>query len=461
MPMQVADLLGLNELSLANMPIARTPAQMLRLVQQANTQVSLMGSRHSQGGHTVVANGTAIITEPMNEVLLKRDAKTGHIQSVSVEAGTTWNVLHAHLAPLGYAPLVQQSSPHFTVGGSISVNCHGRDPRLGPLSSCIETLEVYLPSADEVKKLRPTDDLFKAVVGGYGSAAVILRATLKVTSNDLLEQKSQALSLKRYAAEIERRQACDDWPDLHYAWLNFSQADLYQDVLMVDCVRVQDCAPVKEPTLGQDAWLNIELMRWLWDQHRQKTLDRNALWQTVVAWFKSENGKQQSRTAWLRQAISFTAHRSERAADMLQEYFVPLDRLESFVNGLREILYQHEVNLLSSTVRVVQADTDDTGCYPLSYLCYAPAPRACIALDFEAPLSKRIPTRGRVPAPSNHEWVDRAIDLAYLHGGSYYLPYYGFASQEQFERLYPYHQKQRAACDSKLSNRFVQTYLAD
>jgi decaprenylphospho-beta-D-ribofuranose 2-oxidase len=421
--------------------------------------VALTGSRHSQGGHTVFPNAMAVLTEPMNRVL---DVDPEQL-TVTAQAGTTWNVLHAHLAPLGLAPWVQQSSPHFTLGGSISVNCHGRDPGQGPLANNIVSLDVLAPSpaGPQLQTVKPGDALFKAVVGGYGSAAVIVNATLKLTTNTLLRQRAVEMSLPAYAQEMADRQASGQWPALHFAWLNFSAKALFTSVLKVDCEPVEGHAGTE---LTEDGWLEIELMRWLWEQHSQNGGSgpyRNKVWNTLVTWFKSQNlehkgqGKQLSRIDWLRQSVGFTAHRSETHAGLLQEFFVPIVQLTPFVTALGALLKQHKVNLLSSTVRVVQQENNPC------FLSYAPdQPMASIALDFESPLVSGPTAQTRIPASASFTWVRQAIDLALAHHGRYYLPYYGFATREQFASAYPKADAQKQARNPQLNSLFIDAYLA-
>jgi FAD/FMN-containing dehydrogenase len=458
MTLHIDDLQGLNPVRLASMPIAHSEGGMQTLLRSTQEPVALTGSRHSQGGHTVYPNAMAILTEPMNRVLhIDREQRT-----VTAQAGTTWSVLHAHLAPLGLAPLVQQSSPHFTLGGSISVNCHGRDPGQGPLANNIVSLDVLVPSpaGPKPQTVTPGDALFKAVVGGYGSAAVIVNATLKATANTMLRQRSVEMGLQAYAQEMADRQSLGQWPALHFAWLNFSAKALFTSVLKVDCEPVEGQVGT---VLTEDGWLEIELMRWLWEQHSQNGGAgnyRNKVWNTLVTWFKSQNhenngqGKQLSRIDWLRQSVGFTAHRSETHAGLLQEYFIPIDRLTPFVTALGALLQKHKVNLLSSTVRVVQQEEQP------SYLSYAPdQAMACIALDFESPLVSGPTAHSRMPALATFRWVRQAIDLALAHQGRYYLPYYGFATREQFRRAYRHAEAQRQARNPQLNNLFIDVYL--
>lgn len=42
-----------------------------------------------------------------------------------------------------------------------------------------------------------------------------------------------------------------------------------------------------------------------------------------------------------------------RDTDILQEYFIPYDRMPQFVDGLRDVVQRNKANLLNVTIRTV------------------------------------------------------------------------------------------------------------
>jgi decaprenylphospho-beta-D-ribofuranose 2-oxidase len=200
---KVKDLIGLNETMIDAMPIMDTPHRAVAQI-SALSKLSIAGSRHSQGGHTMLANAPMLLTECMNVVTYN-----AHNQTVTAQAGATWNNIHHALHPHARSVLVQQSSAHFTVGGSLSVNCHGRDPSQGPLSSTVESVTVLLEDGT-TQITRPGEDLFKAVVGGYSSCGMILEATFKTCENRTLKRSASQMSIDDYVAKISELQAKHD-----------------------------------------------------------------------------------------------------------------------------------------------------------------------------------------------------------------------------------------------------------
>jgi FAD/FMN-containing dehydrogenase len=95
--------------------------------------VSIAGKKHSQGGQTSITGGIVLDMTAFNHILhLDQNTKV-----ITVESGVTWGQIQDYVNPYGLAVEVQQSSNIFTVGGSLGVNAHGRDPRFGPV---IETV---------------------------------------------------------------------------------------------------------------------------------------------------------------------------------------------------------------------------------------------------------------------------------------------------------------------------------
>ena len=166
---KVEDLIGFNLCEVDDMPLAESCQQVEGYLHDSSAVMSIAGMRHCQGRQAAVPDQAVgrkrmLLTETMNRMVgIAPDKKT-----VTVQGGATWSEVHQYVGPHGLAPKVHQSSAHFTVGGSISVNCHGRDPRWGPISNTVVSMKV-LCGTGEVVDTSPTTrpDLFRAVIGGY------------------------------------------------------------------------------------------------------------------------------------------------------------------------------------------------------------------------------------------------------------------------------------------------------
>ncbi len=505
----IQDLIGLNACSIAKAPIVGDESDLVALLRPANQRLSIAGSRHSQGGHTVSTDASMIITEAFNAITYDTFSQT-----VTAEAGASWSNIHHVLNPFGRSIPVQQSSPYFTIGGSISVNCHGRDPSKRPLSDYIQSLDVMNPQGVLLPGITRADALFKAVVGGYGNCGVIVRATLITCANDLLKRQYRYFkTVEEYVNELDRRDNAPTMhpqPQLHHAMLNFSaptgpiekvldktaalvnagvggvigaigglfgadpaptepaapKADFLIDLFCVDYYAVpvgELPEPMPVPTLEGASWIKSDALNVAWQQARTNDTFRGMSWELLKGYFAVPQIDYRNR--WLREDVNFSAHlpADRQTVDMLQEYFIPRDQLALFITPLRALLMKHKVTLLNATLRVVRQETTGT------YLSYCDAgDRMCLAIDFVAKLKRSADDVDGKPSyepDENMQWVKQAIKLALDHGGSYYLPYYPFASVDQFKKAYPAHTQSIAAGSSmhynkKLTNRFVEKYLS-
>src|SRR5690606_30493956 len=121
-------------------------------------------------------------------------------------------------------------------------------------------------------------------------------------------------------------------------------------------------------------------------------------------------------------AMEFMEYSQPGANDQLQEYFVPVDQFDSFVQRLGAIVKDEEMNLLNVTIRYVNEDRE-------SLLSYAREDMLALVCLFHVPLSKR--EQQRMGAG-----IQRIIDEVILHNGTYYLPYIAYPTKEQFQAVY-------------------------
>jgi FAD/FMN-containing dehydrogenase len=165
--------------------------QLRELVRQTASQhgkITIAGSRHSMGGHTLL-NGSLCIDMRCDAFrhispVTVRDS----VPIVHVGAGATWHKLLTALDRESWSVAVMQSNDDFTIGGSMSVNCHGWQPNSPPIASTVEAFRILLADGS-VRECRhdiaEDRELFDAVCGGYGLLGVILDVDLRVVPNAL------------------------------------------------------------------------------------------------------------------------------------------------------------------------------------------------------------------------------------------------------------------------------------
>jgi FAD/FMN-containing dehydrogenase len=134
-------------------------------------------------------------------------------------------------------------------------------------------------------------------------------------------------------------------------------------------------------------------------------------------------GKIFSRNQLVNEGVEAFQNRSADSTDILHEYFVPRHRLAGFLEAMRRIIPQHDMNLLNVTVRAVNADND-------TFLRYADQPMIAFVMLFVQ--DRTIAGETRMQALTG-DLIDAVIEFE----GRYYLPYRLHATREQFHRAYP------------------------
>lgn len=135
----------------------------LARARENGVRVSIAGARHSMGGHTRTASGLQLDLSGLSAMRLE---PAGDV--VSVQSGTRFWQLLRFLDQRGASVRVMQSNSDFSIGGSLSVNCHGWQPNSPPMASTVESLRVMLSDGSVVTASRDQErELFSLVLGGY------------------------------------------------------------------------------------------------------------------------------------------------------------------------------------------------------------------------------------------------------------------------------------------------------
>ncbi len=189
---------------------------LLRRFHEEQRPIALRGAGRSYGDAATLDGGDVLDLRRLRAVRAF-DRESGHI---TVEAGVTIEDLWRTTLPAGWWPPVVPGTMHPTLGGCIAMNVHGKNHfAVGCIGEHVEELEVVLPGG-EIRTLTPADELFRAVVGGFGMLGVVtaIRLRLKRVESGLLDVTALATaSLADMHRELEARV-----PDSDYAvgWID-------------------------------------------------------------------------------------------------------------------------------------------------------------------------------------------------------------------------------------------------
>lgn len=144
--------------------------------------------------------------------------------TVTVDGGTSLDVLMRSLVPLGWFPAVTPGTRHVTVGGAIAADIHGKNHHGdGSFGAHVAFLTLVAPAGRcERSPSGPGADLFWATTGGMGLTGVITSATLRL----------QAIETSRIRMDTERATDLDD----AMARMETGDAGYRYSVAWIDCL---------------------------------------------------------------------------------------------------------------------------------------------------------------------------------------------------------------------------------
>jgi FAD/FMN-containing dehydrogenase len=382
----------------------------LALAREKRLRVSVAGARHSMGGHTRTEHGLQLDLSSLAAIELEPSGEV-----VRVQSGARFWQLVRFLDRFGASVGVMQSNSDFSIGGSLSVNCHGWQPNSPPLASTVESLRVMLSDGSVVTASRHEErELFSLVLGGYGLFGVILEARLRVVKNRLLGRVTREMPTTEYVSSFAN---ASTRADLAFGRLAVAPSVLMERALLTTYEPVPHTQlPPLVPTPES------KLARALFRGQLDSEYGHELRW-TAERWLGGEGGNTTTRNQLLSEPVHVFQNRRRDRTDILQEYFVPPSRLAEFVACAAGLVRPHLGGLLNVTLRNVLADRD-------SALPYATGERFGLVFLFDIARTTAADARLGV---LGRELTEAALAV----GGTYYLPYRLAATQEQFDRAYP------------------------
>lgn len=428
---------------------AEAVREVLGRAADSKLRVSMAGARHSQGGHIANAGGITLDMRALNRVVSVDETR----KTALVQPGATWDDVQRAVNPLGLAVAVQQASNVFTVGGSIAVNCHGRDPRYGCLVETLRAITLVLADGRVVTASRTENsELFAATVGGYGMTGVVLQAELVLEEDRWLDKRVTALRIDEYVPWLTERVLVNAQSrpsiELHFARPSIRSKDFLDRIIVADYSRTPEDRAA-HGALRQERHIAVN--------KTMLALSRSGETGKAVRWYLQEaladrpgSTERISRNNAMRPEVRFLDYHSPRDTDILQEYFVPLREFASFMRDLKRIVRRRKVNLLSVTLRMVKLDS-------ITVLNYARGDMVAVVLYMNV-------SRSDADQRDNAAWTRELVDSALAAHGTYYLPYQRWPMREQFESCYPRATellalKKRWDPDARFSSRWVAQYF--
>lgn len=392
------------------------------------SHLTVAGGRHAMGGQQFGSGATVLDTRPMARVL-GFDQRQGHIE---VEAGIQWPELVDYLLAAQQDRVTQwgiaqkqTGANFFTVGGSVSANCHGRGLTMAPIVRDVGSLRLVRADGSVVVCSRTQNpELFRLVVGGYGLFGAVYSVTLRLARRRKLERVVEMITVQQLVdAVTERISAGFLYGDFQFAIDPGSPDFLTRGVF--SCYRpVPHSTPIPEDqrALSPYDWQSLLLLAHT-DKSRAFDLYARHYLATSGQIYWSDLHQLAVYLDDYHRGLDHLLDAEQIGTEMISELYVPRNRLADFMAAAADELRRSEADLIYGTVRFIERDEE-------TWLAWADDSYACAVFNLHTPHTEEGVARSAAA-------FRRLIDLAVERDGSYYLTYHRWADRKQVCACYP------------------------
>ena len=437
----VNDVTQINPIEVDQVAVPTTIDEVRTLIRTHRGPISIGGGHFSMGGQTASEHTLHIDMRGLNHVVtFSPESKT-----ITVEAGITWRAIQEVIDRSNLSLKIMQSYSNFTVGGSLSVNVHGRYVGQGPLIGSVRSIKVVLADGQLVEA-SPTErpELFFGCIGGYGGLGVIVEATLNLADNQKVERLVDRMPVTAYRDYFVRQIKPSKTAIFHNG--DIYPPD-YNQVVAITWASTDKSVTVEDRLMPKQNQYPLDQLASYWLSEmplgksvRQHVIDPLRLRGDAVVWRNYE--------------ASYDVHQleppsRESSTYVLEEYFVPVQRFDEFVPKMAEIFTRYDANILNVSIRHA---TPDRG----SLMAWAREEVFAFVIYYKQGTSPHEKTAVGI-------WTRELIDAVLSVGGTYYLPYQLHATEDQFHRAYPrvaewFNLKQRLDPENRFRNKLWDKY---
>lgn len=378
-------------------------------------KVSIGGGRFSMGGQTASNRTTHIDLRNLNKII----AFSAQDKTIKVEAGIRWCDIQKLVDQHNLSVKIMQTYANFTVGGSLSVNCHGRYIGLGAVILSVRSIEVILADGTlHFCSPKENSELFYACIGCYNAVAVIATVELDLAENLPVKRIFKKLKSDEYLSFFSKKVSKNKNVIFHNGDIYPPQ---YKNIRAVSWVLTDEKPTVKTrlmPLAGAypleryfiNAFSKSDFGKW----RREHIIDPLVYLKTKIHWRNYEAGYD---------VLELEPNSRKNSTYVLQEYFMPIANFDAFTSLMAEIFQRHKVNVINISIRHAEKDTG-------SLLAWAKEEVFAFVVWYKQYTNEV--EKGKVSV-----WTRELINASISQNGSFYLPYQAHATKEQFHQAYP------------------------
>lgn len=394
----VNDISGLNPTRVAKIVTPSTVEELIALVKNQQGAISISNGGYSMGGQIVAEDSLHIKMTALNKII------NFNIQepSIHVQAGITWKEIQQFIDTYDLAISIMQTYANFTVGGSLSVNAHGRYVGKGSLIHSVKAIKIVLANG-EVVTTNSTEfpNIFYGSIGGYGSLGIIIEVVLELIPNTKIKRLDKKLNLANYPEYF-----------LHQVRNNnkavFHNADIYpphySNVRAITWLESEETVTIKHRIKSSDKKNKIfRYFQWAISSTPFGKWRREYLIDPVIYFFDKVCWRNYEASCY--DTAELEPKSRHKNTFLLQEYFIPVSNFSEFLPTFLSILKRFQVNVLNISIRHCYKDHYTT-------LAWAREEVFCFVLYYKQATSELAQNETAI-------WTREVINAAIAVRGSY------------------------------------------
>ena len=397
----------------------------LHLARLQGVSVSMRGTKHSMGGHTIAEHGFVMDMARMDHMEYDQERSV-----VRLGPGALWSKVVFYLNRFGKSPRTLQSYSTFSVGGSLSVNAHGITSD-DTVQQSVTSLTVVMWDGTELVCRRDGDvgqrELFSLVLGGYGMFGVIVEVEMKVEENVHLWSEMIDCSVEEFPILYGNLLTSED-VNIKLGRLDTVTAERCQIFVFrrqtEEGMRTVSDLPLAPRQMSRSSQL---IYKWILPGGKfLRSIIENAAYK-ALDWSEENERNQLIYESCEPLARLYSPFHELEDTFILQEFFIPKESFSCWITKAKPIIsgkYEN-VTLLNCTIRFVKEDKT-------TLLSYARSSQGSYAFVLYYRL-KNTPEADKVLGGLHTQLAEISMKV----GGTFYLPYRHHYSAEQLQRAYP------------------------
>jgi FAD/FMN-containing dehydrogenase len=387
--------------------------EILKYAKENNLKISIAGAKHTMGGHTIYPNGIVLNMLPYKQMEIDT---TNNV--LTVGSGALWEDALKYLDKYGKSIAIMQAFSSFSIGGSISVNGHGWQKDLPPISASVISFTLLTQDGKIINCSRQENkELFNLVIGGYGLFGVILDVKLKVVENIALQYKYLRLSPENYIQSYKKYVSNNPNVNLVFGRLRISDKHFLEEATLNFFEKVE----AKIPVLQNEK--STESQRLVFRGSVNSEYGKRLRWDLETGMNKITKNEIYSRNELLNDHVSLIENKDTFSTDLLHEYFIPERNFMQYIKHIKPILKNSKIDLLNITIRGVKQDND-------SYLAYAKEDVFGFVFLFNQKKTDEQEREMKI-------LTNQLVDIALKNEGTFYLPYRLHINKNKMRKSYP------------------------